>query len=494
MKNILLLALSLLSFFQASTQNISDALRYSILSPGSTARTLGAGGSLNALGGDFSVVSTNPAGLAVYRRSDLILSTAIYNNQTTAKLLNAKTQPYQRNASNFSLDAVGIVGNTRPRDEHWKTFNFALGINRVANYHQDFRYDGAVPTSISNRFAELANGISPDNLDEFEAGPAYDVYAIEEYPAFSNEYISYINDSLLTGKNISEIYRSQRLQSTGAMNEVVLAFAGNYEDRLFVGATLGIPILNFEERMFYLEEDLVDTIFPFQSLGYNEYLKTTGIGINLKLGIIYRFSQMVRLGIALHTPTGFALSDEYSSSVESRFDDGQGDGFADSPFGRFDYRLTTPWKVIGSLGFLFKKSGFLTAEVEWVDYTNASFNFTKDFDSYFNQEQEVNNQIAQSLQSALNIRVGGEYVLQHFRLRAGFNLLGQPFAGDNYFDSAISLGAGYRQDDFYLDLGYQLTLSEEAFTPYSLVNEASQPAVLNQINRTKIQATFGFRF
>ncbi len=476
------------------SQNISDALRYSILSTGSTARTLGVGGSLNALGGDFSVLSTNPAGLAVFRRSDFILSTAVYNNNTSSELINSNYPAYIRNASNFSLDAVGLVVSTRPQSQNWRIFNFAIGLNRVANYHQDFRYEGAVPTSISNRFAELANGLNPDELDEFEAGPAYSVYAIEEAPPFSKNYYSYINDSLLTGKNISDIYRYQRLQANGSMNEMVLSFAGNFDDRLSIGATIGIPFINYEERINYLEEDKIDTIFPFHSLAYNEYLKTTGIGLNLKLGIIYRFNQMVRLGIALHTPTGMALSDEYSSSLETQFDDGQGDGTAESPFGRFDYQLSTPWRFIGSLGLIFQKSGFLTAEIEWVDYSNASYNFTRDFDTYFYEEQEANSQIAQNLQNTMNIRLGGEYIISHFRLRAGLNLLGQPFLGDNNFDTAFSLGAGYRQDDFYLDLAYQRTSSNEAFTPYVLVDTSSQPTVLNNIIKTKILATFGFRF
>lgn len=475
-------------------QNISDALRYSILNPGSTARTLGVGGSLSALGGDYSVLSTNPAGLAVYRRSDFILSTGIYSTATESQLLQGGLGPINQSKSNFSLDAIGFVINTRPRDPNWSTFNFAIGLNRLANLHQEFRYEGAVPTSISDRFAELANGLSPQDLDGFEAGPAYDVFAIEEVPPGSRNYYSYVTDSIFTGKNISEIYREQRIESSGAINEMVISFAGNYQDRILLGATVGLPFLNYEERLFYQEEDQIDTIFPINSLTYTESLKTTGIGINLKIGLIYRFNQMVRLGLAVHTPTGFGLTDEYSSSVETSFDDGQGDGISESPFGRFDYRLRTPWRFMGSIGLLFEKSGFIHAEVEWVDYPNAAFNFTKDVDTFFEEEQNANDEIRANLQDALNIRLGGEFAHQNFRFRAGYALFGSPFLGDNRFDSAITAGLGFRDRDFYVDLAYQQLMSEEAFTPYTLVDESRQPLVRNNVTRSQVLMTFGFRF
>jgi hypothetical protein len=490
----LIIGLLTMLSFNLQAQNISDALRYSILNPGSTARTLGVGGSLSALGGDFSVLSTNPAGLAVYRRSDFILSTGIYTTNTRSELIGGGAGQFKQSSANFTLDAIGFVINTRPISPDWKTFNFAIGLNRLANLHQEFRYEGAVRTSISDRFAELANGLSPTELDGFEAGPAYDVFAIDEFPTGSQNYFSYVTDSLITGKNIDKVYREQRFESTGGVNEMVISFAGNYQDRIMIGATVGIPFINYEERLNYVEEDQIDTIFPITSLTYNETLKTTGIGINLKLGLIYRFNQMVRLGLAVHTPTGFGLTDEYSSSVETVFDDGQGDGVSDSPFGRFDYRLRTPWRFMGSLGFIFARSGFLHAEVEWVDYPNASFNFTKDVDTFIEEEQDANDEITNNLQDALNIRIGGEYAYENLRFRAGYAIFGAPFIDDNQFDSAITAGIGFRENDFYLDLAYQQLLSEQAFTPYTLVDQRREPVVRNNITRSQVLLTFGIRF
>ena len=48
-------------------QNEEDALRYSNLHFGGTARYIGVSGAFGALGADISVLSVNPAGMARYK-------------------------------------------------------------------------------------------------------------------------------------------------------------------------------------------------------------------------------------------------------------------------------------------------------------------------------------------------------------------------------------------------------------------------------------------
>jgi hypothetical protein len=74
MKTIILI-LTLFSLTYCIGQTSSDALRYSYLHPVTgTARTIGIGSSIGALGGDFSSVSINPAGIAMYRSSEFTIT------------------------------------------------------------------------------------------------------------------------------------------------------------------------------------------------------------------------------------------------------------------------------------------------------------------------------------------------------------------------------------------------------------------------------------
>ena len=53
----------------AFSQSQLDAFKYSQTELNGTARYLGMGGAFGALGGDISAMNTNPAGLAIYKRS-----------------------------------------------------------------------------------------------------------------------------------------------------------------------------------------------------------------------------------------------------------------------------------------------------------------------------------------------------------------------------------------------------------------------------------------
>ena len=79
MKNIILLIFVSFSI-NIHAQTISDALRYSNLEVGGTARTVGVGGGIGALGADYSVLSTNPAGIAAFRTNEFVITPGVYNS------------------------------------------------------------------------------------------------------------------------------------------------------------------------------------------------------------------------------------------------------------------------------------------------------------------------------------------------------------------------------------------------------------------------------
>ncbi len=489
--NIIFMLAMIFTVQIVTAQTIDDAVRYSFLEPGGTARTVGVGGAIGALGADFSTLSTNPAGLANFRRSEFTFTPTLDRSTTEATLRGERNPLIDQEKSNFNFNNLGLVFSSQPLNSDWTVSAFGFGMNRMASFHQSVYFEGVSDGSITDRWLELAQGLELNELDDFEAGLAYDGAAIyRPYPALEPTF--YVSDFPLD----APVNKSQLIRRKGAINEMLFSFAGNYKERLLIGATLGVPFLSFEEIKTYQESDTADEIPTFQDLTYTERLRTTGTGINLKLGLIYRVNQMVRFGFAFHTPTRFGLHDSFSSDLDYNYVENGASysGEASSPEGSFEYRLRTPWRFIGSGGLIFGKRGFVSAEVEWLDYTNARFNFHKTTNSAdIKYQRELNGDIDKYLQSALNVRLGGEFAYEMFRLRAGFALTSAPFSNGGDPTAAFSLGAGLRGENVFLDLAFRRVVNDTDYTPYT-TTDAAQPFVSLKETKSRIMATVGFKF
>jgi len=488
MSNRIFYLLSFLFFASLATaQNYTDALRYSLLDFGGTARAVGSGSALGALGADFSVMNTNPAGLAWYRNSEFIFTPGVTATSTDSRFLNAVqgNNVQEDSLTVFNLSSLGTVVASRPRSRSWRTFNFAIGFNRVADFNRQFFFQGASRGSIVNRFQEIAN--SQVGLSDFESELAFNAEAIYDFDedGFYNSDVELNPDAIIN--------RRQRVTREGSISELGLSLSANYNERLMIGATVGVPFVNFTENKIYNESDDFesgDAVPFFDDLEYREELTTTGIGVNLKLGIILRPHQALRLGLAVHTPTAYRLEDNFSSSLTYNYtDDGQAFTGRDSLDGLFEYRLSTPWRFIGSAGVIVGKYGFLSGEVELVDYADNSF----DFDSFVTEERVANDSISTVLNSAMNIRLGGEIAYEVFRFRGGLGFHQSPFAGDDSFRQSFSLGLGMREQSFFFDLAYRWQTVMDLYIPY-LTSQSPEQIVENDTTISQFLLTVGFRF
>ena len=137
------------------------------------------------------------------------------------------------------------------------------------------------------------------------------------------------------------------------------------------------------------------------------------------------------------------------------------------------------------------KTGFLSADVEVVDYSNNAYNFTADVPSQANQaaERDVNREIQKAYGQALNLRLGGEVAIEDFRLRGGLNMYGKPQEGESGFNTAISAGAGVRLQSFYLDLGWRRYVGKGGLAPYS-----GAPVATTTNAVSDVLLTLGFKF
>jgi len=447
-----LLSVSLFNFSNAQTE--IDALRYSRNDIVGTARFSAMAGAYGALGADFTTLSYNPAGIAFYQFSELTFTPSIGNNISTSFYAGNRNTD-ERLSANFSN--FGYVVSSPKNDEQWKRINLAFGYNKLANYKNRTYISGEnASSSMADNFVANAQGNTIDNLNSFTELLAWNTYLFDPIDTIDNgNYISNLNSSL--SKKQEKI-----ISSSDSSGEYVFSIGTSFEEKIYLGATIGMPSIDYYEKSTYTESDFADTSAHLKSFDYSEELSTSGNGYNLKLGVIARINDWVRVGGALHSPTFYEMEDEYSTAITAEWRDTLGTIYESSPFGYFDYELRTPWKAIGSVAINIKKQGLITADIEVIDYASAKFNS----DSY--KFTDENNLINDTYTKATNIRVGGEMKYKPFRIRAGYAIYGSPYKDNLEFEKeSFSFGLGVDRGHLIVDFAYVFSERTDEHFMYS---------------------------
>lgn len=465
-------------------QNEVDALRYSRLTFGGTARFVSMGGAFGALGADLSALSYNPAGIAMYRKMEMSFTPSVYSQKTVSRYNGSEGMD---NKFNFNFGNAGLVFTSKRRDDNstgWINTNFGFGYNRTANFHNRANISGINSgSSLLTGFVNSANGLTSDNLDPFSTKMAFNLYLIDTIPGYPAEYFSAIPAG-------TTILQRKSIETTGAMGETYFTFGGNYSNKLYLGATVGLPHLRYTEESTYGEEDINDSISGLDSYTYGASLTTRGNGYNVKLGMMYRITDWCRIGGAVHTPSFFTMSDEYGNTMKKK-EDGNGSDIGlsyDAPSGSYDYRLTTPMRLMSSVGFIIAKKALIAVDYERVDYSTASLNSSP------NTFIDQNESIRAKYKAANNIRAGAEWRLDPFALRAGYALYGSPYKAGVNTDAGInsySAGFGIREEEYFLDFAYVYTRYAEN---YYLYDPSLVSPVKNTFTNAGFLVTLGFRY
>lgn len=479
---LILLSLSLMS------QNEVDALRYSRTTFGGSARFMAMGGAFGSLGADFSTLSTNPAGIALFKKSEFTFSPSLFIGQTVSTYNGIKRDDSK---GNFNMGNAGIVMTTKAENENsaFRYFQFGFGINRQNDFNRRIRIEGTNnENSITDVWADYANGIYFGDIEDdvygdfaYDLNPAWWTYLIDTIPGTVDQYYGAAEGG--------PVMQKKYITSWGSQNEMVISGGANIKDRLYIGGTIGIPFIRYFEESNYGEIDEDDNFNGFKSLNVYQYLRTTGSGINLKFGLIARPINWLRVGAAIHSPTWYNnMKDTWYSEFTSVADNGE-KLTSLSPEGRYSYRLETPFKAIGSVSVVLWRIALISADYEYIDYSKSRLRAP---DYYFDSE---NNAIRSIYTQTQNIRLGTEIRFGHFSVRGGAALYGSPFVeGVNDAETIYySGGFGYRDKHFYFDLSYTRGESTSDYFLYGSENISTNP-VSNQLITNNIVATTGFRF
>ncbi len=495
MKRQIISFVLLLTVSYLTAQNASDALRYSRIFYGGSARFQGLGGAFGAVGADFSVTATNPAGIGLYKSAEMSFSPSLFINHSISDYNGTNGTDTKGNVGMGNLGLVFSIPSSTASKGGFRGFTVAFGVNRQNDYNSRVTMEGnnkqsSILTDFTNKLNSFPGGISPNMINDqypFDIGLAYGTDLIYADSA-SNSYKS---DFDVAPPAQRAVYQRKSVSSHGSINELNLSFGANYEDKLYFGATIGIPFIRYFETSQYQEFQNDTSIHYFRSLTYDQSLETHGTGINLKIGVIYRPANWFRIGAAIHTPTYYGnMRDSWNSQMTAEIAYEKNTittNYQESPLGTYDYQMTTPFRAIGSIAFIIGSYGLVSGEYEYVNYNQARF-----YDSS-NGYNDLNKEIKAKYTSPVNVRAGTEWRIQNFRVRGGFGYYGSPYqsgikTGEKYL---VSGGLGYRGKHFFCDLAYIWSQTKDDYYFYdsALVNPSH-----NIYTAHSVVATFGVRF
>ena len=499
-----------------SAQNAYDAERLVGSELNGTARFVGMGGAMGALGGDISVMGTNPAGIGIFRSNDLSMSFG-FNNTETKSTFERSSMSEDRTRASF--DQLGFVYSYHVgNNTSLRYINFGFNYHKSKNFNRLFSAGGALNgLSQSWQLADAmdyAGMTTPSSFDKMmEANNPYQTYW-NEYPVLSmmgatTGVVDWpIGADYLLGWDGND--NSFYSQETGGIDQYDFNVAFNVEDRVYFGATLGVYDVNYKRYSSYSENLYGDDGGDIGYYTLDNYYGLTGVGVDLKLGVIVRpiEESPFRLGLAIHTPTWYELTESYDATMSSdilAYDEAYSrrlSDYLDPDYLIYDYTTITPWKFNLSAGTTLGNFLAVGAEYEYQDYSATRL---QDVEGYELGEQYT---VEECLKAVHTFRAGLEArVAEGFSVRAGYNYTSAAFDESAYSSltsyrtstdfnnvkakNTFTFGIGYRGSLIYADLAYKLDMYKSDFYAF---DDISLPATQVDNSRHQLLFTLGARF
>ena len=481
-----------------------------------TARYVGMGGAMEALGADVSTMSTNPAGVGLFRKSKVDLSFGLVSQQDATKFNSL-------GKTNASFDQIGFVYVLN------KTSN--SGFNIGFNYHKSRNFDQILGA------ANMLNNASQNKLtyQKYRKG----IFTDKKSMTF-NQIDALYMDSLLFNKANKKYYNFPATgylyneENKGYIGEYDVNMSGNINNRVYLGLTVGLHDVHYRNYSEYTE-NLERNADKFRGLTIRDNREITGTGYDIKFGAIFRpfDASAFRLGVYIHTPTWYDLTTSNYSTMFVKNENTTKDKGAVT-YESYDFRIDTPWKFGLSLGHTIDNFIALGATYEYADYGAISTRI-KDggyYDSWSgsyyensHRDKVMNAHTEATLKGVHTLKLGAEVkVMPKLAVRVGYNYLSALFnengakngtiasPGSYYASSTsfvnwkatnrITCGVGYAHKNFNVDLAYQYSAQNGEFFPFRNYYDDEKPAEENNIatatkvsnKRHQLLLTLGYRF
>lgn len=503
--------------------NISNELK-------GTARYASMGGAFGALGGDLSSIAQNPAGIGVYRSSEITV-TPTFNFYD-----NCVTTPTKQNRNNdfyFTGDNMGVVGVINFRQGILRNLNFGFAYNNVVTFNNSYRADwNNIGSSLTNLIASKTTNYNytPQMLAETSQYNPYDTsLSWLSVLGYNTNLIHAVSDGNFQGIFGSATSGSAALSNytSGSIDEYDFNISGNILDALYWGVTVNVNSITYNIESYYAEnlfdanvsDNRVNNRQTYRTNGRFELqnlLHTSGYGAGVKVGLIWRVANFLRLGAAFHSPTFYDMSDTYSAAVDYRFENVNGKVLSgdknkvenQTDLGTYSYSFATPWRLMGSAAFVLGKIAILSCDYEYTATADMYYS------SMHGDYSTSNLSIDQATQGIHTIRVGGECrITPQFSARVGYAYETSPIKPEYYngeytptiVDGTlvqyqvpgdvhnITCGLGYRINNISIDAAYVHRMQKYSLFPFEGAGSSFVPSIMDtHLNTVKV--TVGYRF
>jgi len=540
MKKILAVAFLSALALQAGAQSWTDALNFSDNDYLGTARSVGMGNAMTAVGGDLGSLTFNPAGSAVASYSQFTITPGLSFSTVTAKgslvddagYPNGFENSYRTRYGRMNIPNFGVmmVYDTRNRSG-LKRVSFGIVGNVTRDYTNRLRADGTnANTTLAGSLASQADGFSPEVLSgDFYAKniPSWETMAGYQSGIFGQLNGSYVGltESLWDNGDIritDKIGQYYGLKRAGSKYDLLMNFGLDFNDRFYLGANLGLVTIDYRSDENRSEEAItgIDYGNGFQSLRMRSSIRDVGSGVYLKVGFIARPTDGLRIGAAIQTPTLFDIREVYQLEGQSVANNKE--MFKSSPKDEWFYRLKSPFRANVGVAYTIAKMALLSADYEYTDYSGMKLSPSFD-EAYYYDFSDQNLDIKDFTGAVHALRLGAEIKpAPQLALRVGYNLTtgaqyntlsdsGQVVSLSDQerkeqIRTAVSFGIGYSSPgSFFMDAAVRFQyLPNEYFTPYwyyvrengNLYTDANvvTPEICSQSAVCNALLTLGWRF
>ncbi len=491
MKKILItLAITGLSSL-AMAQSTGELFKFSNYDfSASTARSAGMAGAFTSLGADMSSMSINPAGLAMYTSSEATISLGLTSHNTSSNYGGKYSMSMNNTA--FSIPNAGAVLN-------FGDINLGVAVNRLANLNSNMSAIGDFEqfNTKGRIWVDQLEGIPSTELDNentifdrrnpliWDAIMGYDSYMIDPGNTTTGSTWYTLNGIIDPNDYIASSY--SRI-TEGAVDEMLLSASYNWDDIIYIGASMGFQWMSYTERSVYTEENLIDsqTIGVFNNMYLRDFLSMNGFGFNIKLGVTVRPTPWLRVGLAYHTPTWMTIEERSNADMEPFFEGGDG-RYSWTPDLFQDYYAQSPSRLLAGASATLFGALIVSADYEVVWYNamkyttdintsgwrdpsiSSDIDNLPNFSSYVSNSGDIdlNGMIDSYYKPVNNFRFGVEgRPLRSLFVRAGFGYASSPYADvQSYYDPEMKMsdfgdimrfsgGLGYRSRNFNVDIAY----------------------------------------
>lgn len=517
---------ALLNMFCASAQDIYTMESVTSEDLNGTARFIGMGGAMSALGADISTMGTNPAGIGLYRSADV----------ATSLSLNALAEGQkfdEHGKTRMSYDQAGIVYPIKIGNGSMRFFNVGFNYHKRKNFKSLIGADQLLANGASQTWemTDVSSYWGGTDKGTPLSNAGYQTYLYEKSGVDDSGYEQY---NVYNGVN-----NSYRKWVTGGIQQYDFNMSTNISDRYYFGITMGVYNVDVDSYSGYMENLADRDGLPVGSYTLTNARSLSGNGLDIKFGtIIYPIEgASFRVGLSFSTPVWYSLTANCTSQINSKFlcyDENMNviENKIDkydlrTEIGDHDYNIRTPWKFNISAGGTIGNFLALDAEYEYSDYSSASLSYDDSYDEWGwggnqTKDRELNREASKYLKGVSTVRLGAEAKLDYgLSLRLGYNYVSTPIKSNalqNQFINSASIdyntstnyvnlgdinrytvGLGYKAKHFYTDFAWQYQQQSGDF--YAFTTQRGNPSETNEapctklkLDRSQFLLTLGYKF